>query len=465
MKVDQLYTKCLAEAAYYIESEGEAAIIDPLRETGPYVELARENNTKIKYIFETHFHADFVSGHVDLARETGAKIVFGPTASTGYNAHVATDGEEFKVGKLTIKVLHTPGHTMESATFLLLDENRKEHAIFTGDTLFIGDVGRPDLAVKSDLTQNDLAGMLYHSLQTKIMTLPDDVIVYPAHGAGSACGKHMSKETFDTLGHQKEVNYALQVMTKEEFIEKVTTGILPPPQYFPKNAMINKMGYEPVSEVIKKGNTPLDLATFKQAVEAGALIVDTRTQQEYVKASAPGSLFIGVGGDFAIWLGTLVQDIKQPIVFIANEGREEEVVLRASRVGYDNVVGYLKGGFATWTVAGEKVDTITSITAEEFAKRLGERTILDVRKPGEFEAEHVEKASTFPLDYINGNINKLDRNKPFFVHCAGGYRSVIASSILKANGIKDVIDVAGGMGAILKTNAPVTAYVCPSTLL
>jgi hydroxyacylglutathione hydrolase len=465
MKVEQLYTKCLAEAAYYIESEGEVAIIDPLRETQPYLEMAQHNNARIKYIFETHFHADFVSGHVDLAKQTGATIVYGPTAKAGFDIHTATDGEEFKVGKLTIKVLHTPGHTMESATFLLLDENRKEHAIFTGDTLFVGDVGRPDLAVKTDLTREDLAGHLYDSIWNKIMPLPDDVILYPGHGAGSACGKNIGKETYDTLGNQKRVNYALQKMSKEAFIKEVTSGLLPPPQYFPKNAMINKTGYESLNDVMKKGNTALSLAAFKKEADNGALIIDTRTQQEYVKGSVPGSLFIGVGGDFAIWLGTLVQDIKQPILFIANQGKEEEVVLRASRVGYDNVVGYLEGGFGTWTSAGEKVETITSITAEEFAKRMGERTILDVRKPGEFEAEHVEKASTFPLDYINSNLDKLDRNKPYFVHCAGGYRSVIASSILKANGITNVIDVAGGMGAILKTDAPVTAYVCPSTLL
>jgi glyoxylase-like metal-dependent hydrolase (beta-lactamase superfamily II)/rhodanese-related sulfurtransferase len=465
MKVEQLYTKCLAEAAYYIESEGEVVIIDPLRETQPYLEMAQHNNARIKYIFETHFHADFVSGHVDLAKQTGATIVYGPTAKAGFDIHTATDGEEFKVGKLTIKVLHTPGHTMESATFLLLDENRKEHAIFTGDTLFVGDVGRPDLAVKTDLTREDLAGHLYDSIWNKIMPLPDDVILYPGHGAGSACGKNIGKETYDTLGNQKRVNYALQKMSKEAFIKEVTSGLLPPPQYFPKNAMINKTGYESLNDVMKKGNTALSLAAFKKEADNGALIIDTRTQQEYVKGSVPGSLFIGVGGDFAIWLGTLVQDIKQPILFIANQGKEEEVVLRASRVGYDNVVGYLEGGFGTWTSAGEKVETITSITAEEFAKRMGERTILDVRKPGEFEAEHVEKASTFPLDYINSNLDKLDRNKPYFVHCAGGYRSVIASSILKANGITNVIDVAGGMGAILKTDAPVTAYVCPSTLL
>ncbi|MCF8465709.1 MAG: MBL fold metallo-hydrolase [Flavobacteriales bacterium] len=464
MRIEQLYTGCLSEAAYYIESEGEVAIIDPLRETEPYLLMAAENNAKIKYIFETHFHADFVSGHVDLAKKTGATIVFGPTAQTGFDSYTATDNEEFKIGKLTIKVLHTPGHTLESSTYLLLDEKGKEHAIFSGDTLFIGDVGRPDLAVKSDLTEKDLAAMLYDSLRNKIMTLPNDVIVYPAHGAGSACGKNMSKETFDTLGHQKEVNYALQNMTKEAFIKEVTEGILPAPQYFPKNAMINKSGSGSIDEVMEKGTTPLSLSEFKQQIEGGALVLDTRAPQTFTKGFVPNSLYIGIDGGFAVWLGTLVHDLNRPIVLVADAGREEEIVLRCSRVGYDNVVGFLKGGFETWKSAGEKVEFIESVSAETFASRIAERTILDVRKPGEFEAEHVEKAQTFPLDYINSKLDTLDKNKEYFVHCAGGYRSMIASSIMKANGINNVIDVAGGMGAILKTNATVTAYVCPSTL-
>jgi glyoxylase-like metal-dependent hydrolase (beta-lactamase superfamily II)/rhodanese-related sulfurtransferase len=464
MKIEQLYTGCLAEAAYYIESEGEVAIVDPLRETEPYLRMAQKNGATIKYIFETHFHADFVSGHVDLARKSGATIVYGPTAITGYDAHIATDGEEFKVGKLTIRVLHTPGHTPESSTYLLLDENGKEHAIFSGDTLFIGDVGRPDLAVKSDLTQEDLAGLLYDSLRNRIMPLPDHVIVYPAHGAGSACGKNMSKETFDSLGHQKQVNYALQNMTKEEFIKEVTEGILPPPQYFPKNAMINKSGYGSVDQVMEKGNTPLSLVEFKQQVQNGALILDTRQPQTFNKGFIPGSLNIGIRGSFAVWLGTLVEDIQRPIVLVSEAGTEEEVILRCSRVGYDNVVGFLDGGFETWKNTGEPVSTIESISAKEFASRIEERTILDVRKPGEFEAEHVKDAQTFPLDFIHGNLNGLDRNKEYFVHCKGGYRSMIASSILKANGINNIIDVAGGMDEILKTDAPVTAYVCPSTL-
>ncbi len=464
MKVEQLYTGCLAEAAYYIESDGEVAIIDPLRETEPYVKMAAENGAKIKYIFETHFHADFVSGHVDLAKETGAKIIFGPTATASFDMHEAKDGEEFKLGKVTIKVLHTPGHTMESSTYLLLDENGKEHCIFSGDTLFIGDVGRPDLAVKSDLTKEDLAAKLYDSLREKIMPLPDDVIVYPAHGAGSACGKNMSKETFDTLGHQKKVNYALQEMTKEAFVKEVTDGILPPPQYFPKNAMLNKSGYDNVNEVVSKGNTPLSLEDFKAEIANGALVLDTRKPQVFNKGFVPGSLFIGIKGGFAVWLGTLVEDLNQRIVFIAEEGSEEEVVLRASRVGYDNIVGYLKGGIETWTNAGEPVDSIESVRPEDFAKRTTERTVLDVRKPGEYEAEHVENAETFPLDFIRTNVANLDKDKEYFVHCKGGYRSMIASSILKANGVNNLIEVIGGMDAILKTDAPVTAYVCPSTL-
>lgn len=464
MKIEQLYTKCLAQGAYYIESEGEVAIIDPLRETEPYLQMAKENNAKIKYIFETHFHADFVSGHVDLAKKSGATIIFGPTAKTGFEAHIATDGEEFKIGKLTLKVLHTPGHTLESSTYLLLDEKGKEQAIFSGDTLFIGDVGRPDLAVKSDLTEKDLAGMLYDSLRNKIMPLPNDVIVYPAHGAGSACGKNMSNETYDTLGNQKKVNYALQDMTKEAFIEQVTDGIMPPPQYFPKNAQLNKFGYGSVDKVIEKGNTALTLDAFKAQVQNGALVLDSRAPQTFAKGFVPNAMSIGIDGDFAVWLGTLVQDINQPMVVIADVGREEEVVLRASRVGYDNIVGYLDGGFETWKAAGEKVETIASISAHEFASRMNECVILDVRKPSEFDAEHVESAETFPLDFIRKNLNNLDKDKEYFVHCAGGYRSMITSSILKANGFTHFTEVAGGMDDILKTDAPVTVYVCPSTL-
>ena len=464
MKIEQLYTKCLAQGAYYIESEGEVAIIDPLRETDPYLEMAKTNNAKIKYIFETHFHADFVSGHVDLAKKSGATIIFGPTAQTGFEAHIATDGEEFKIGKLTLKVLHTPGHTLESSTYLLLDENGKEQAIFSGDTLFIGDVGRPDLAVKSDLTEKDLAGMLYDSLRNKIMPLPNDVIVYPAHGAGSACGKNMSSETYDTLGNQKKVNYALQNMTKEAFIEQVTDGILPPPKYFPKNAQLNKFGYNSADDAIQEGTTALSLNEFKEHIQKGALVLDTRAPQTFAQGFIPNSLSIGIDGDFAIWLATLVHDLNQPIVFIADEGRAEEVAIRATRVGHDNVLGFLQGGFETWRSADEKVETIESIPAQEFAARVYECAILDVRKPTEYESEHVENAETFPLDFIHKNVNQLDKNTTYYVHCAGGYRSMIASSILKANGFANFIEVAGGMDAIRETKAPLTAYVCPSTL-
>lgn len=463
MKIEQLYTKCLAQGAYYIESEGEVAIIDPLRETDPYMQMAEENKATIKYIFETHFHADFVSGHIDLAKKTGATIVFGPTAKTGFEAHIATDGEEFKIGKLTLKVLHTPGHTLESVTYLLKDENGKEQAIFSGDTLFIGDVGRPDLAVKSDLSEKDLAGMLYDSLRNKIMPLPDHVIVYPAHGAGSACGKNIGSETFDTLGNQKKVNYALQDMTKEAFIEQLVDGILPPPTYFPINAKLNKMGYGSADEAIEEGTTALSLNTFKEHVSKGAFILDTRNPQTFAKGFIPNAVNIGIDGDFAIWLATIEPNLQRPIVFIADAGREEEVAVRATRVGHDYVLGFLEGGFEAWQAAGEKVDTIQSIDAEAFAQNVDKYTILDVRKPTEFESERVEGATSFPLDFIHKNIDTLDKNEPYYVHCAGGYRSMIASSILKANGYDNLVEVAGGMGAIKETKVPLIAYVCPTT--
>ena len=466
MKIDQLYTKCLAEAAYYIESEGEAAIIDPLRETEPYIEMAKENNTKIKYVFETHFHADFVSGHIDLAKETGATIVYGPGAKTNYNIHEAKDGETFKIGKLTIKVLHTPGHTPESTTYLLLDENGKEHCIFTGDTLFIGDVGRPDLAVKGDLTQEDLAGLLYDSLRNKIMTLPDEVIVYPAHGAGSACGKNMSKETFSTLGEQKQSNYALQDLTKDDFIAQVTDGIAPPPQYFPKNAMMNKNGYSSVNEVLEAAKIGLDVPSFKDKME-GAIILDVRHQDEFRKGFIPNSINIPLDGSFALWVGTLIEDIHAPILIISNEDRVQEAVLRLSRVGYDNTIGYLLGGITAWTEANEQVNTMDQVSVNELEIKLneGKLKVLDVRKPSEYEAEHVENAINFPLDYINENIEKLDKSATYFVHCKSGYRSMAASSILRKNGFNNIIDIYGGIDAILESNIKVTDYVCPSTKL
>lgn len=468
MKIEQIYTGCLAQGAYYIQSENEAVIIDPLREVDSYVEKAKENGATIKYIFETHFHADFVSGHIDLAKKTGAQIVFGPTATTAFDSHIGTDGEIFEVGKVKIKLLHTPGHTMESSTFLLIDEEGKEKAIFSGDTLFIGDVGRPDLAVKSDLTEEDLAGYLFDSLRNKIMTLPDDVVVYPAHGAGSACGKNMSKETWDSLGNQKKVNYALRAhMTKEEFVKEVTEGIMPPPQYFAKNAMMNKSGYESIDKVMETGTVPLDVETFEaMANHEGAMVLDTRHQSEFVKGHIPNSIFIGIDGSFAPWVGALITDLKQPIVFLADEGREEEVVTRLSRVGYDNTLGYLKGGFTAWKDAGKEIDTLESITPQEFEKRMKieKVEVLDVRKPGEFQSEHVEDAVTFPLDFINEHMDEVNAEDNYFVYCAGGYRSVIASSILKSRGIHHLVNVEQGFKGISETGIKRTDYVCPSTI-
>lgn len=461
MNVQQIYTKCLAQGAYFISNKGEAVVIDPLREVDQYIELAKANNSTIKYIFETHFHADFVSGHIDLARKTGAEIVYGPTAQPAFDCLIGVDNQEFKVGDLTIRLLHTPGHTPESSCFLLIDANGKETAIFTGDTLFLGDVGRPDLAIKSDLTQEDLAGMLYDSLRNRILPLADDIIVYPGHGAGSACGKNMSSDTQDLLGNQKKTNYALRPdMTKDEFIREVTTGILPPPQYFPKNAAMNKTGYDSIDEVIKRGTKALSLDEFKQEIGGGALILDVRPHTEFIKGFVPGSLFIGLNGQFAMWVGALIQDIQQRIILVAPEGKEEETVTRLARVGYDYTVGYLAGGVNSWD---GKLNTITSISAEELAQTEG-CNIVDVRKPGEWQSEHVENAQHYPLDYMNDDLNKLDKNKTYHVHCAGGYRSVIAVSLLMRNGYTNLIDVAGGYGAIKQTNIPKTEFVCPTTL-
>lgn len=468
MKIDQIYTGCLAQGAYFIESNGEVAIIDPLRETQNYIDRADKIGAKIKYIFETHFHADFVSGHLDLAKKTGATIVYGPGAKTSFDIHEAKDGEVFNLGKVQIKVLHTPGHTPESSTFLLIDEQGKDHAIFSGDTLFIGDVGRPDLAVKSDLTQEDLASMLFDSLRNKIMTLADDVIVYPAHGAGSACGKNMSKETTDLLGNQKKVNYALRAnMTREEFIKEVTTGILPPPQYFSKNAMLNKTGVSALDEILEKGGVALDVDTFEaMANHEGALILDTRHQNQFKKGFIPNSIFIGIDGSFAPWVGALITDLNQPIIYLADAGREQEVVTRLSRVGYDNTLGYLEGGIEAWLAAGKEVDTIESIPATQLAEEFksGELNILDVRNPTEFSAEHIDGAQNVALDYINDNMEQISKDKTYHVHCAGGYRSMIFSSILKSRGFENVIDVDGGFKAIAETDLPITAFVCPSTL-
>ena len=470
MKVEQIYTGCLAEAAYYIESEGEAVIIDPLRETKPYLEKLEREGAKLKYIFETHFHADFVSGHVDLAKKTGATIVYGPNAKTEFEKHEAKDGEEIKLGKLTFVVLHTPGHTMESTTYLLRDENGKDHSIFTGDTLFIGDVGRPDLAQKAgSITKEDLAGWLYDSLRNKIMTLPDDVIVYPAHGAGSACGKNMSDDTWDTLGHQKETNYALRAnMTREEFIREVTAGLMPPPQYFAKNAALNKKGYADVDEVIQRGIVALDPQAFEDKAEAeGALVLDVRHQDDFKEGFIPGSICIGIHDNFAPWVGALIPDLMQPILIVAPVGQEEETVMRLARVGYDNSIGYLEGGFESWKKAGKPVETVQSITAPELAEKMEkglDAEVLDVRKPTEFLSHHVIGATNFPLDYINLNMNKLDKEKTYVVHCLGGYRSMIMASILKARGIQNIIDVYEGWRAIEEATVPKTEYVCPTTI-
>lgn len=470
MKIEQIYTGCLAQGAYYIESNGEAAIIDPLRETKPYLDRAERTGAKINYIFETHFHADFVSGHVTLAEKTGAPIVFGPKANPSYEAIIAQDNQIFQLGDIQIKVLHTPGHTEESTTFLLLDEKGQEKAIFSGDTLFIGDVGRPDLAAKSHLSVEDLAGMLYDSLRTKIMPLPDDVLVYPAHGAGSACGKNMSKETVDTLGNQKKTNYALRAnMTKEEFIKEVTTGLTTPPQYFPKNVKLNKEGYDNIDNIIEKGTVALSPELFEEIANAEqALILDTRSPQVFKDGFIPKSINIGIDGGFAPWVGALVLDLQQPILLITDDGREEEVITRLSRVGYDNTLGFLEGGVDAWKKAGKEMDSIVSISAEQLEQAFKKEIIvIDVRKNSEYQSERIDndKVQNYPLDSLNEHIAELDKNNTYHIHCGGGYRSMIAASILKARGYENVIDVAGGFGAIKETNLPLTAYVCPSTLL
>lgn len=473
MKIEQIYTGCLAQGAYYIVSDGEAAIIDPLREITPYLARLEKDNVKLKYVLETHFHADFVSGHKDLAAATGATIVFGPTTmQTGFEAHIAQDGELLKVGNITLQVLHTPGHTMESSCYLLKDEQGKDTALFTGDTLFIGDVGRPDLAQKviKDLTQDKLARHLYHSLRSKLMPLADEIIVYPAHGAGSACGKNMSKETFDTLGNQKKNNYALQAMTEDEFVAKVTDGLTPPPAYFPQNVLLNINGYESINNVLKSSLQPLSPDAFEAAAnETDAIIIDTRKAQDFAKAFVPNAINIGIDGSFAVWVGTLVPDVKQPILLITEAGREEEVVTRLARVGYDNTLGYLQGGMEAWMAAGKETDNIPSISADELAERLKKDNniaIVDVRKNSEFQSEHIVGAKIAPLDYINDSMLLLDKNKTYYIHCAGGYRSMVFASILKSRGYDHLIDVAGGFSAIKNTGKfDLTAYVCPTTLL
>ncbi|MBQ0732926.1 MBL fold metallo-hydrolase [Aquimarina celericrescens] len=469
MRVEQIYTGCLAQGAYYIESNGEAAIIDPLREVKPYLNKAKLDDAEIKYIFETHFHADFVSGHVTLAKETSAPIIYGPNADPSFDAVIAKDGQEFKLGEVTIVVLHTPGHTMESTTYLLRDENGKDYAIFSGDTLFLGDVGRPDLAQKAeDMTQEQLAETLYDSLREKIMPLGDDVIVYPAHGAGSACGKNMMKETVDTLGNQKKMNYALREdMTKEEFVKEVTDGLLPPPQYFPLNVKLNKEGYDDIDVVLERGTKALSPDVFEAiANETGAVVLDVRHQDDFAKGHIPRSIFIGLDGSFAPWVGALIADVQQPILLVTPAGREEEAVTRLSRVGFDNTLGYLKGGFEAWKKAAMEYDTVSSISATTFKETLEEEKVpvFDVRKESEYVSEHIKESNNTPLDFINDHLAEFPDSKPFYVHCAGGYRSMIASSILKSRGIHNIIDVAGGFEKIKEVGIPVTDYICPSTL-
>lgn len=454
MYIEQMYTNCLAEAAYYIESEGEAAIIDPIRETEPYTKKAQERNSKIKYIFETHFHADFVSGHIDLAKKTGAKIVFGPMAKTAYDTHTAKDGEIFQIGKIKIKVMHTPGHTPESSCYLLIDENGKENAIFTGDTLFVGDVGRPDL-LDGKMTKEELSSMMYDSLK-KLKALPDETLLYPGHGPGSSCGKNIGKETWSTLGQQKKTNYALQEMTREEFIKAVTTGLSAPPQYFFKDAMINKNGYDSIEEVMKRNTKALSADEVKSLLTNGAIILDTRTPDDFEKGFIPNAINIGLNGSYAQWLGTVVS-IDTPLIVVADEGKAEESISRAARVGYENIKGYLKGGMKSWTDAGNKTETINSISAQEFAERIksGEETILDVRKPGEWEGGHVVGAEHVCLSKFPAAIDSLDKNKTYLVHCAGGYRSMIAASMMKAKGFDKLINIYGGFGKIKETSVPI----------
>jgi glyoxylase-like metal-dependent hydrolase (beta-lactamase superfamily II)/rhodanese-related sulfurtransferase len=468
MKIEQIYTGCLAQGAYYITSNGEAAIIDPLREVQPYLDRAAKDGVKIKYVFETHFHADFVSGHLDLSKKTGAPIIYGPNANPEFNAIIAKDGEEFKLGNVTIKVLHTPGHTMESSCFLLKDENGKDHALFSGDTLFLGDVGRPDLAQKAaSMTQDQLAGLLYDSLNAKIMPLADDVFIYPAHGAGSACGKNMMKETVDTLGNQKKMNYALNQPNKENFVKAVTDGLLPPPGYFGMNVAMNKKGYESFETVLNNGMRALSVFEFEIAAETtDALMLDTRPAADFAKGFIPRSINIGINGDFAPWVGALIKDVKQPILLITELGREEEAVTRLSRVGFDSVIGHLKGGFASWKEASKEIDTVNRITATQFANEVNVKidTVIDVRRESEYRAEHVEESYNKPLDQINAWFADMNYEKSFYIHCAGGYRSMIAASILKSRGQHNFKEIEGGFKAIAEAGVPKTDFVCQSKL-
>ncbi len=454
MYIEQLYTSCLAEAAYYIESDGEAAIIDPLRETEPYLALAHKRNAKIKYVFETHFHADFVSGHVDLAKKAGATIIYGPKAETGYDSLIAKDNQVFSIGKIKLKVLHTPGHTMESSCYLLIDENGKEHAVFTGDTLFVGDVGRPDLAIKSNVTVDDLAGMMYDSLNSKIKVLADEVIVYPAHGAGSSCGKNIGKETFSTIGIQKKMNYALQPMSKQEFVKAVTDGLSAAPNYFAMDALLNKQGYENIDQVLSKNTKALSVAEFEALSKTDVIILDTRTPEEYETGTVPNSINIGLNGQYAPWVGALL-DATKPLLLITSEDKETEAVLRLARVGYENVKGYLQGGMSAWKKEGKKVEITDSVNADEFAKTYQLDNIIDVRNPGEWNTGIIENAKLIALGDLEKEIKMLDKNAHYFVHCAGGYRSMMASSILKKNGFDKITNVKGGIAKIKEAGVPV----------
>jgi len=459
MKIQQIYTGCLSQGTYYIESNGEVAIIDPLREIDTYLKLAKENNAKIKYIFETHIHADFVSGHLTLSNATGAPIIFGPNTITSYPVTIAKDQQVFKLGNLTFVALHTPGHTLESTTYLLKDNLGKDHAIFTGDTLFIGDVGRPDLAQKqSGKTQRDMAGMLFDSLRKKIMPLSDDIIVYPAHGSGSACGKKISRETFSTLGNQKSSNYALnKSLSKEEFINELTEGLESPPAYFPMNVKMNQEGYSHIDNVLRKNLNPLNPDEFeKLANQSGVLILDVRNQIQFAEEHIPGSIFIGIDGGFAPWVGAIVGDVKRPILLITPKGREEETITRLARVGFDNALGYLEGGLSSWKVKGRKTDSVSTIEASKLGKKIFNQTkIIDVRKNSEFSNGHLKNALNIPLDQLSENFDKIPLEGNFFVHCAGGYRSMIASSILKSRGIDSMTDIIGGFSAIKSSGIPI----------
>lgn len=469
MKIEQIYTGCLAEAAYYIESNGEAAIIDPLRETSPYLERAERDGAKIKYVFETHFHADFVSGHIDLAKKSGADIVYGPTEmETGFDKIVAEDGQIFKIGNVTLEVLHTPGHTMESSCYLLRDEEGKESGLFSGDTLFIGDVGRPDLAQKviADLTQDKLARHLYHSLRNKIMPLPDHITVYPNHGQGSACGKNMSSETTDTLGNQKKTNYALQELTEDEFVAQVLDSLVAPPNYFPQNVLLNIQGYESLDDVMSKGKKALSPAEFETiAEETEALIIDTRDKDQFRDGHVPNSIFIGIDGSFATWVGTLVPDVKQPLLIIADESRLEEVITRLSRVGYDNTIGYLKGGFEAWKKEGREYDDVNYTKVSDLSNMISPQ-IIDVRKNSEYQSEHLMEATNAPLDFINDSMKMIVNDKAYFIHCASGYRSLVFISILQSRGYRNLVNIEGGFDALKASGKfDLTEYVCPTTLL